>query len=404
VNRKDRDGHGIFEGGFLGLDNIGVFDRSSPLPTGGYLEQADGTAWMALFAQNMLEITLALAQEDPVYEELAVKFYEHFIWIASNLDRIGDQHADMWDEQDGFFYDVLRLPNGDAVRLKIRSMVGLLPLCAVSVYPEEWLTKLPAFAERVRYFTERRADLLANIHPPNHRGVKGRRMLSVLTDDKLRRVLARLLDPNEFLSDYGIRSLSRYHLNHPYVLRLGGEDHRVGYLPAESDSGMFGGNSNWRGPIWMPMNIMILRAMLQLYSFYGNDFKVECPTGSGHLMTLFEVYQEISNRLIRIFTLDGAGKRPVFGGARKFQTDPHWRDHVLFYEYFHGDNGAGLGASHQTGWTGAVAALVCLGGLLKAESLVESGTRSVYDSVASHLGAHVEDEGAAAIPALSERE
>ena len=312
VNRKDRDGRNVFEGGFLGLDNIGVFDRSAPLPTGGHLEQADGTAWMALFSQNMLEMGLELALHDSSYEELATKFYEHFVWIASAMDRIGDGE-DMWDEADGFYYDVLRLPDGSAERLKVRSMVGLLPLCAVTVYPEEVLTRLPGFVERVREFNQRHRALPTNINPPGRAGVDGRRMLSVLDERKIRRVLAQMLDPAEFLSDYGIRALSRYHADHPYVFRAGGEEYKVAYAPAESDSGLFGGNSNWRGPIWMPVNVLLIRALLQLYSFYGDDFTIECPTGSGQNMTLFEVARELADRLARIFLRDVDGRRPVYG-------------------------------------------------------------------------------------------
>jgi hypothetical protein len=359
VNRKDRNGRNVFEGGFLGLDNIGVFDRSAPLPTGGYLEQADGTAWMALFSQNMLEMAIELALEDPAYEELAIKFYEHFVWIASAMDRPGDA-GDMWDEEDGFFYDVLRLPDGSATRLKVRSLVGLLPLCAATVYSEEVLTRLPEFVERVRWFNQRNPELLRNINPPGTPGVNGRRMLSVLDEPKLRRVLSRMLDPEEFLSEYGIRSLSRYHLEHPYVFQLEGGEQRVDYRPAESDSGLFGGNSNWRGPIWMPVNILLIRALTQLYSYYGDGFTVECPTGSGQQMTLFEVSQEISRRLQRIFLRDESDQRPEYGATSKFQDDPQWRDYILYYEYFHGDNGAGIGASHQTGWSGLVSALLCL--------------------------------------------
>ncbi|HEU4647795.1 MAG TPA: hypothetical protein VFS33_01950 [Gemmatimonadales bacterium] len=371
VNRKDRTGRNVFEGGFLGLDNIGVFDRSAPLPTGGFLEQADGTAWMALFCQNMLEMALELALYDPIYEDMAVKFYEHFVWIASAMDRVGEHQGDMWDKEDGFFYDVLRFPDGSATRLKVRSMVGLLPLCAVTVYPEAVLTKLPGFAERARAFTQARPELFRNLNPPGRTGVHGRRMLSVLTDEKLRRILARMLDPSEFLSDYGIRSLSRYHLEHPYVYHTPGGEFRVSYLAAESDTGMFGGNSNWRGPVWMPVNALIVRALLQLYSYYGDAFRVECPTGSGKMLTLFEVSQEITNRLVGIFRRGADGRRPVFGGARKFQDDPHWRDHLLFYEYFHGDNGAGIGASHQTGWTGLVAGLADLHAAITPEVLLE---------------------------------
>ena len=373
VNRKDPSGRNVFEGGFLGLDNIGVFDRSAPLPTGGNLEQADGTAWMALFSQNMLEIAVELALQDRAYEELATKFYEHFVWIASAMDRLGDV-GDMWDDEDGFYYDVLRLPDGSATRLKVRSMVGLLPLCAATVYPEAVLKQLPLFVERVRDFNQRHPDLLRNINPPGRAGVNGRRLLSVLDETKLRRVLSRMLDPEEFLSDYGIRSISRYHRDHPYIFRSGGQENRVDYLPAESDSGLFGGNSNWRGPIWMPVNVLLLRALLQLYTFYGNDFTVECPTGSGRRMNLFEVGQDLSGRLQQIFLRDASGRRPVYGAAEVFQKNPHWRDHILFYEYFHGDNGAGIGASHQTGWTGLVSALICLTGASGEDLLQDEGT------------------------------
>jgi hypothetical protein len=369
INRKDRDGRNVFDGGFLGLDNIGVFDRSAPLPTGGYLEQADGTAWMALFSQNMLEMGLELALHDPTYEELAVKFYEHFVWIAGAMNRIGEGHA-MWDETDGFFYDVLRLPDGSSQRLKVRSMVGLLPLCAATVYPEAVLTRLPGFVERVLDFNERHPELIRSINPAGRGGVEGRRLLSVLDERKIRRVLARMLDPAEFLSDYGIRALSRYHLEHPYVFRADGDEYRVAYTPAESDSGLFGGNSNWRGPIWMPVNVLLIRSLLQLYSFYGDEFKVECPTGSGRLHTLYEVALELAGRLERIFLRGADGRRPVYGDTRKFQEDPHWRDLILFYEYFHGDNGAGIGASHQTGWTGLVSAMICLFGATTADEFL----------------------------------
>jgi len=359
LNRKDRDGRNVFEGGFLGLDNIGVFDRSAPLPTGGYLEQADGTAWMALFAQTMLEIALELALVDPTYEELAIKFYEHVVRIAAATNRVGGQDS-MWDEEDGFFYDVLRVPGQWSTRLKVRTMVGLLPLCAVTVYRPEVLQRLPEFVSRVQWFNQNRQDLFANLHQPGQAGAGGRRMLSLLTEDKIRRVLARLLDPGEFLSDFGVRSLSKYHHDHPYVFYAGGAEYRVSYLPAESDSGMFGGNSNWRGPIWAPVNALLVRALVQMYAYYGDGFRVECPTGSGRHLTLYEVAREITNRLGSIFLRNSEGRRPVYGGTRKFQEDPHWRDNILFYEYFHGDNGAGLGASHQTGWTALVPSLLQL--------------------------------------------
>jgi len=379
VNRRDRQGRNVFEGGFLGLDNIGVFDRSSPLPTGGHLEQADGTAWMALFAQNMLEMALELSVVDPIYGDLAVKFYEHFVWIASAMGRLGEHNDSMWDEEDGFYYDLLRLPDGNAVPLKVRSMVGLLPLCAVTVYPAEVAIRLPEFTARVAWFNRHRPDLLEGLSPPGRQGVNGRYMLAVLPESRLRRVLGRLLDPNEFLGDFGIRSLSRYHLDHPYVFHVGSEEYRTAYLPAESDTGLFGGNSNWRGPIWMPVNALLIRALLQMYSYYGDHFKVECPTGSGIQMTLFEVAREIANRLIRTFLRTPVRGRPVYGGTAKFQNDPHWRDLILFYEYFHGDNGAGLGASHQTGWTGLVAGLIRMFGTMKPEDVLGEGLHAVVD-------------------------
>jgi len=372
VNRKDRTGKNVFEGGFLGLDNIGVFDRSAQLPTGGYLEQADGTAWMALFSQNMLEIASALALERPAYAEMALKFAEHFLYIASSMIHAGGDTG-MWDEEDGFFYDVLCLPNGQSQRLKVRSMVGLLPLCAVTVFEGEVLKKYPELGERLRNFLGARQELTALIHDPATRGQSGRRLASILNEKNLRRVLAKMLDENEFLSPYGIRSLSRYHADHPFVFRVGNDDYKVSYLPAESDTGMFGGNSNWRGPIWMPVNALIIRGLLQYYTYYGNDFTIECPTGSGHLMNLYQVGEEIARRLGNIFVRDKDGRRAVYGGSRKFQDDPHWRDYLLFYEYFHGDNGAGLGASHQTGWTGVVARLMHLFGTTTTEQLLELG-------------------------------
>ena len=370
VNRKDRHGQNVFEGGFLGLDNIGVFDRSAPLPTGGHLEQADGTAWMAFYCQCMLQIALELALHDPVYEELAAKFYEHFLWIAGAMDRIGVHRDELWDEEDGFFYDVLRLPNGDAERLKVRSMVGLLSLCASTVIQADVAERLPRFTRRARDFASRHPELLANIQY-GRAGHGGRRLLALLTDDKLRRVLGYLLDENEFLSPFGIRSLSRFHRDHPYIFGVNGTVHRVDYEPAESTSGLFGGNSNWRGPIWLPVNVLLIRALLNLYSFYGPAFTVECPTGSGVHMNLFEVAREISQRLTRIFVRDEHGARPVYGSAATFQSDPHWRDLILFYEYFHGDNGTGLGASHQTGWTGLIATLIRVFGIVDAETFLE---------------------------------
>jgi hypothetical protein len=354
VNRKDQTGNNAFEGGFLGLDNIGVFDRSAPLPTGGYLEQADGTAWMALFCQNMIEISAELTAWRPVYADMSLKFIEHFMWIATALTHAGDGTG-MWDEDDGFFYDVLRLPDGRAQRLKVRSMVGLLPLCAVTVFDGKILDSHPDLRERLhRFFTEH-AELRGFIHDPAAQGHGGRRLASVLDATRLRRVLSAMLDEQEFLGPHGIRALSRHHADHPYVFTVSGQEYRVSYLPAESDNGMFGGNSNWRGPVWMPVNVLIIRALLHYYMYYGNEFRIECPTGSGRLMTLYQVAEEITRRLAAIFLRGADGRRPVYGATLKFQDDPHWRDLILFYEYFHGDNGAGLGASHQTGWTGVIA-------------------------------------------------
>jgi len=384
VNRKDREGRNVFEGGFLGLDNIGVFDRSSPLPTGGYLEQADGTAWMAFFAQTMFETALELAADDPTYEELAIKFFEHFIWIAASMDHVGDNEDELWDEADGFFYDLLRFPDGRCQRLKVRSMVGLLPLCASTVIGPQLLEGLNGLRRRLRWVIEERSALLKTIAHPDVPGAGGRHLLAILDETKLRRVLARMLDEAEFLSPYGIRSLSRHHLDHPYRLSVDGQEYQVGYQPAESDSALFGGNSNWRGPIWMPVNVLIIRALLNLYAYHGDGFRVECPTGSGRLMTLFEVAHDISRRLEAIFRRDADGRRPVFGGADQFQTDPLWRDHLLFYEYFHGDNGAGIGASHQTGWTGVVARLVHLFATMTPEQVLAAKSRSeVMYAVAS---------------------
>jgi hypothetical protein len=368
VNRKDPQGRNVFAGGFLGLDNIGVFDRSAPLPTGGTLEQADGTAWMAFYCQNMLEMALILARHDAQYEDDAFKFLQHFMWIAYAMDRIGEHHDEMWDEPDGFFYDVLRLPDGSATRLKVRSMVGLLPLCACTMFEPGLLEAHPRLAELIKLFRERHPEVVAQVAPTEegYIGEGGRRLLSPLSKKRLERVLGYLLDEDEFLSPYGIRSLSRHHRDHPFVFHVAGQAHSVSYLPAESNTGMFGGNSNWRGPIWMPVNALIVRGLLNLYQFYGDSFTVECPTGSGKRMTLFEVAREISGRLAAIFLKDATGRRPVYGGSAKFQKDPHWRDHILFYEYFHGDNGAGLGASHQTGWTGVVARLLDLFGRVQA--------------------------------------
>ena len=378
LNRKDPSGKNLFEGGFLGLDNIGVFDRSAPLPTGGHLEQADGTAWMALFSQNMLELAVELAALDPTYEGMVCKFVDHFYYIAAAMNRTGE--GGMWDETDGFYYDVLRLPDGSARRLAVRSMVGLLPMCATTVIEKEQRERVPTAMGFVRERQRRMPELVKTIHPtgPGHFGVAERGIMAIVHPGRLRRILDKLLDENEFLGPHGIRSLSKFHERNPFVLHVGGQEHRVQYLPGESDTGMFGGNSNWRGPVWMPVNILIIRALQNFYLYYGDNFKVECPTGSGKLMNLFDVSKEIADRLISCFTRDERGRRPFNGGVEKFQTDPHWRDYILFYEYFHGDNGAGLGASHQTGWTGLVASLIELYGSLDAKRALDVGKQSAF--------------------------
>jgi len=380
ANRKDRFGKNVFEGGFLGLDNIGVFDRSAPLPTGGHLEQADGTAWMALFSQNMTELAVELAAHDPSYEDMVLKFVEQFYYIAAAMNRPGQDG--MWDEEDGFYYDLLRLPDGSATRLKVRSLVGLLPLCAVTVTEPWQRERIPRAMTGLTDRLRRIPELSNAMHPtgPGHLGVNDRGLLALLNPDRLRRVLARMLDENEFLGPHGIRSISKFHQQHPYVFHVHGEEYRVDYLPAESNTGMFGGNSNWRGPVWMPVNAMIIRALLQYYLYYGDNFKIECPTGSGRMMNLFEVSQEISNRLTSTFLRDEHGRRPVYGGIEKFQSDPHWQNYLLFYEYFHADNGAGLGASHQTGWTGLVAKFIQLYGFLDAKRGLEGGKMSAFRS------------------------
>jgi len=378
VNRKDRFGKNLFEGGFLGLDNIGVFDRSAQLPTGGHLEQADGTAWVSLFCQNMLEISVELAAHNSHYEDMAMKFANHFLWIARAMNQVGSDG--MWDEEDGFYYDVLRLPDGGATRLKVRSMVGLLPLCATTVIEPWQRERVPRVMELMRERLQRMPELRQSIHPTGsgHLGYGERGIAALVNPERLRRILSRMLDEKEFLSPYGIRALSKYHDEHPYVFNVCGQDYRVNYLPAESDTGMFGGNSNWRGPIWMPVNALLIRALLSFYLYYGDSFKIECPTGSGNLMNLFEVARELSNRLTRIFLRDKSGWRPVYGATEKFQTDPQWKDYILFYEYFHGDNGAGLGASHQTGWTGLVAKLIEVFGRLDGVQMLDAGKTGAF--------------------------
>jgi hypothetical protein len=378
VNRKDRFGNNLFEGGFLGLDNIGVFDRSAPLPTGGSLEQADGTAWVAMFSQNMLEIAVELATHDDFYQDMAIKFAEHFIWIAVAMNQVGTYG--MWDEEDGFYYDLLRLPDGSSERLKVRSMVGLLPLCATTVIEPWQRERMPRVMNLLRDRLQRMPELRECMHATGigHLGYAERGIAALVNEDRLRRILTCMLDENEFLSPHGIRALSRFHDDHPYVINVEGKEFRVNYLPAESDTGMFGGNSNWRGPIWMPVNAILIRALLSYYLYYGDKFKIECPTGSGNLMNLFEVAREISDRLTSIFLRDKTGRRPVFGGTEKFQTDPQWKDNLLFFEYFHGDNGAGLGASHQTGWTGVVAKLIELFGRVNAQQFLDGGKAGAF--------------------------
>ena len=355
-----------------------MFDRSAPLPTGGHLEQADGTAWVALFCQNMLEISVELAAHDTFYEDMAVKFADHILWIARAMNQMGPDG--MWDDEDGFYYDVLRLPDGSATRLKVRSMVGLLPLCATTVIEPWQRDRAPRVVQILTERLRRMPELLESIHPtgPGHLGYADRGIAALVNPERLRRILSRMLDEHEFLSPYGIRALSRYHAEHPYLFTVHGQEYRVNYLPAESDTGMFGGNSNWRGPIWMPVNALLIRALMSFYLYYGDTFTIECPTGSGTVMNLFEVARDIAHRLTRIFLRDASGRRPVYGGTEKFQTDPQWKDYLLFYEYFHGDNGAGLGASHQTGWTGVVAKLIELFGHLDGAQYLAAGQTAAF--------------------------
>jgi len=358
VNRKDADGMNIFQGGFLGLDNIGVFDRSAPLPTGGYIEQSDGTSWMAMYTLNLLAIASELAVEDKAYEDVASKFWEHFINIAHAMCHRGQNSMGLWDEEDGFFYDVLKRPDGSHFPMKVRSMVGLIPLFAVETLEPGMLDRMPDFKRRMEWFIQNRPDLTKNVASMSDCGMKDRRLMSTVDEGQLRSMLKYMLDENEFLSPYGIRALSRFHRNHPYLLEVDGMHHRVDYEPAESSTGLFGGNSNWRGPIWFPVNFLLVESLQKFHHYYGNDFKVEFPTGSGKMLTLWEVAGELSRRLTSIFLQDTNGKRPVYGGLEKFQTDPNWHNLIMFHEYFHGDNGAGIGASHQTGWTGLVTKLM----------------------------------------------
>ena len=360
VNRKDAEGRNIFQGGFLGLDNIGVFDRSAPLPTGGHIDQSDGTSWMGMYCLNMLAIALELAQHDPAYGDMASKFFEHFVYISHAINHIGERshEASLWDETDGFYYDMLHFPDGHHQQMKVRSMVGLIPLFAVETLEPEIVDALPGFKRRLLWFIENRPAFRRHVCSTTLPDGRVRRMLSIVDQEQLPRVLKHMLDEEEFLSPYGVRALSKYHRDHPYVLQLNGDEHRVDYEPAESQSGLFGGNSNWRGPIWFPVNFLLIESLQKFHHFLGDHFTVPCPTGTGEEHTLWQVAAEISRRLNRLFLRDPNGQRPIYGGVRTFQDDPHWRDYVLFHEYFHGDNGAGLGASHQTGWTGLVTKLL----------------------------------------------
>jgi hypothetical protein len=358
VNRKDPDGSNIFQGGFLGLDNIGVFDRSAPLPTGGHLEQSDGTSWMGMYCLNMLAIALELAKEDRAYEDIASKFFEHFVYIAHAMNNFGSRGKSLWDEEDGFYYDVLHLPNGEDHFLKVRSMVGLIPLFGVETLEPEAIDKLPGFKRRMQWFIDNHPDFPDHIDMSQSSARGTRLLLSLVSKKRLGRVLSHMLDESEFLSPYGIRALSRFHKDHPYELRFNGAVNSVNYEPAESATGTFGGNSNWRGPIWFPVNYLLVESLQKYHHYYGEDFKVACPTGSNNQTDLWQAAAEISRRLTHIFLRDDQGRRPVNGAAEVFQSDPYWRDLVLFYEFFNGDNGAGLGANHQTGWTGLVAKMI----------------------------------------------
>ncbi|MCI0746346.1 MAG: glucosidase [Verrucomicrobia subdivision 3 bacterium] len=358
VNRKDAQGRNIFQGGFLGLDNIGVFDRSAPLPTGGFINQADGTSWMAMYSLNLMRIALELARHNKVYEDIATKFFEHFLHIAEAMNNIGDEGIGLWDDNDEFYYDVLNLPNGRMQPLKVRSMVGLIPLFAVEVLGSELLDELPDFTGRLEWFLNYRPDLAKLVSRWQEPGMKQRHLLSLLRGHRMKCLLRRMLDETEFLSDFGVRAISRHHLEHPYQFAANGNTMTVSYQPAESNSGLFGGNSNWRGPIWMPVNYLLIESLQKFHHYYGDDFKIECPTGSGQFKTINEVADELARRLSRLFLKGTDGQRPVLKYHSKLATDPHFRDYVLFHEYFHGDNGRGVGAAHQTGWTGLVAKLI----------------------------------------------
>jgi len=358
VNRKDAEGKNIFQGGFLGLDNIGVFDRSSMLPTGGHIEQSDATSWMGMYCLNMLTIALELARENRAYEDVASKFFEHFVHICRAMNHLGCGETELWDEEDGFYYDVLHLPDGSHLPLRVRSMVGLIPLFAVETLDSGTIDRLPGFKKRMQWFIENRPDFASHIETRTESDGSVRRFLSLVSPERLKRITRYLGDSDEFLGPHGIRALSKYHAANPYALDVNGSEYRVDYEPAESSTGLFGGNSNWRGPVWFPVNYLIIESLQKFHHFLGDEWRVEFPHGSGRIGNLRDISDELSRRLISIFLRDEQGRRPVFGGSSKFQDDPLWRDNLLFYEYFHGDNGAGIGASHQTGWTGLVAKLI----------------------------------------------
>jgi hypothetical protein len=358
VNKKDNEGNNIFQGGFLGMDNIGVFDRNTKLPSGEYLEQSDGTSWMAMYTLNMLRLSLELSKENPVYQSLATKFFEHFLYIAGAMANIGGEGINLWDDEDEFFYDVLNTSDNQYKRLKVRSMVGLIPLFAVEILDEEIFESNPQFRERLQWFLQHRSDLAGLISRWGEKGKRERHLLSLLRGHRMKRILKRMLDETEFLSPYGIRALSKVYDAKPYTFHTDGMDLKVKYIPGESDSNMFGGNSNWRGPIWFPVNYLLIESLQRFYQYYGDDFKIEHPTGSGQMRNLQEIADDLSERLVRIFRKDASGKRPVYGHHPKLQNDPNFRDYIYFYEYFHGDNGRGIGATHQTGWTGLVAKLI----------------------------------------------
>jgi hypothetical protein len=355
VNRKDQSGNNIFEGGFLGMDNIGVFDRNMHLPSGQHLEQADGTSWMAMYSLNLLRIATELTENDSAYADIASKFFEHFIYIVDAMSNLGENNEGLWDDEDGFFYDQIRFPDNGSVKMRVRSIVGLIPLFATEVLDEKDITESPVFKDRMKWFAENRPDLASLVSRWNEKGSNGKHLISLLRGYRMKSLLKYMLDENEFLSEYGIRSLSKYHLKHPYHVSVNGVEFGIGYVPGESDSGLFGGNSNWRGPIWMPINYLIIDSLHRFHMFYGDEFKIECPTGSGNFMNLKEVANELYARVSKLFMKNENGERPVYGKNAKLQTDPHFKDHVLFYEFFDGDTGLGLGAAHQTGWTGLIA-------------------------------------------------